>query len=597
MTTLLVSFADAAIVLAVGMAVAMCLRRGAASLRHAVLASAIACALAMPALEMLLPQIPVVRWNVGEAWSSGATLASDGFTSPFVAADATAPRPAGIHWMQWLVAVWAIGSIVMGAGLLAGFVRLRRLKARCAPATGRWREMTDELRRECGVDREVKVLQSSQPSLLITCGFIQPVIVLPSGASSWPEDRCRAVLRHELAHIRRHDATVQIAGEVLRVVQWVNPLVWLACRRLRQESEYACDDAVLDGGVEATEYATHLLDVARQLSGRHAAWLSVPAIAHPSTLERRIVAMLQGHRNRAPLGRRGWAVAVLAALGISLPVAAASLTPSADVTVIASAAPDVTLPAPRVEPPAPATPPARAVATPPPTAPRARQAKGSIAGTIVDQTGGTMPGVQVTLTNPAAGINVAMMTDASGQFEARDLPAGTYELVARGVPGFATVTNTVKLTAGASIQGSLTMPLGTLTETITVGCAGPSPVVQRRFPGNAIFPMSAGKALPVSDSQPIRVGGNVRPPKKLTDVRPSCPSAPAAETNVRLTGRIGHDGLVVDIFQVHSAGTPPPKEFVDSAIDAVRQWKFTPTLLNGQPMDVGMTVNVKFQAQ
>ena len=39
----------------------------------------------------------------------------------------------------------------------------------------------------------------------------------------------------------------------------------IACRRLRQESEYACDDAVLRAGVEATDYATHLFDVAQQV--------------------------------------------------------------------------------------------------------------------------------------------------------------------------------------------------------------------------------------------------------------------------------------------------------------------------------------------
>ena len=591
MTTLIMGLADGAIVLGIGLIVVMFLRRSSASFRHAVLASAIACALLMPVFERLLPQVPVIEWRGAESWSSGATLSSAASTSSFTAEDSSVRRRGELSWLQWFIAVWLTGALVMAGGLVAGFIRLRRLKARCTPVTGRWRELTDQLSRHCGVNGQVKLLQSSTPSLLITCGFFQPVIILPSGASSWPDDRCRAVLRHELAHIRRHDATVQIIGELLRILQWMNPLVWLACRRLRQESEYACDDAVLESGVEATEYATHLLGVARQLSGRHAAWLSAPAIAHPSTLERRIVAMLQAHRNRAPLGRRGFAFAALAAFGIGVPLAAAGFAPVAETTVISSPAPDVTLAAPDPAAPAPEARPARAAFAPTPTRRAApeRQATGSIAGTIVDQTGGTMPGVQVTLTNTAGGAPITTQTDASGQFAARDLPAGDYELVAR-LPGFATVTNRVKLAAGGNIRGSMTMPLGTLTETIEVACGEPSVMGRMRYLNNAIFPMVAAQEAP------IRVGGNVRPPRKLSDTRPACPSAPAAETIVRLTARIDVKGAVFDIVPVPPpTGGAPPQEFVDSAIAAVREWKFTPTLLNGQAMEIGTTVQITFR--
>ena len=68
----------------------------------------------------------------------------------------------------------------------------------------------------------------------------------------------RIVLRHELAHIRRGDWVVQIAGEILRTAYWFNPLVWIACARLRQESEQACDDEVLTSDVDGPDYATHL---------------------------------------------------------------------------------------------------------------------------------------------------------------------------------------------------------------------------------------------------------------------------------------------------------------------------------------------------
>ena len=147
----------------------------------------------------------------------------------------------------------------------------------------------------------------------------------------------------------------------------------------------------------------------------------------------------------------------------------------------------------------------------------------------------------------------------------------------------------MKLAAGGNIRGSLTMPLGTLSETITVACGEPSVMRRMRYLNNAIFPMVAAQELP------IRVGGNVRAPRKLSDTRPACPSAPAAETVVRLTARIDVNGAVFDVVPVPAAtGAEPPQEFIDSAIAAVREWKFTPTLLNGLAVEVGITVQVTY---
>ena len=93
--------------------------------------------------------------------------------------------------------------------------------------------------------------------------------MLPADASDWPEDRIRIVLGHELAHVRRGDWLVQMAAELVRSVYWFNPLVWIACRRLRLESEQACDDAVLKMGVEGSAYATELVDLASAFDSRH----------------------------------------------------------------------------------------------------------------------------------------------------------------------------------------------------------------------------------------------------------------------------------------------------------------------------------------
>jgi hypothetical protein len=79
-------------------------------------------------------------------------------------------------------------------------------------------------------------------------------------------------------------------------------------------------------------------------------------------------------------------------------------------------------------------------------------------------------------------------------------------------------------------------------------------------------------------------------------VRPVCPpTAPAGETVVRVTGLVDIDGRVADLSQEpHETGAAPP-DLVEAVTEAVGQWIFTPTLLNGQPVEVGFTVTVTFR--
>jgi hypothetical protein len=95
----------------------------------------------------------------------------------------------------------------------------------------------------------------------------------------------------------------------------------------------------------------------------------------------------------------------------------------------------------------------------------------------------------------------------------------------------------------------------------------------------------------------VRVGGNVRAPRKIKDVKPGCPAIPSPDTAtiVNVFGRIGVDGFVNDVTRLPAGpGAVPPAELVESAFDAVRQWEFTPALLNGQEVEVSLTVQVAF---
>jgi beta-lactamase regulating signal transducer with metallopeptidase domain len=92
---------------------------------------------------------------------------------------------------------------------------------------------------------------------------------------------------------------LQLCGELARSLYWFHPLAWMAARKLRQESERACDDAVLNCGVDARDYAGQLLDLARTLENADRSWSAGLAIARLSTLERRFIAMLNPSINRA----------------------------------------------------------------------------------------------------------------------------------------------------------------------------------------------------------------------------------------------------------------------------------------------------------
>lgn len=124
----------------------------------------------------------------------------------------------------------------------------------------------------------------------------------------------------------------------------------------------------------------------------------------------------------------------------------------------------------------------------------------------------------------------------------------------------------------------ITLQIGDLHETIHVSATRVAP----------------GPAAPAGTAQAVRIGGNVRPPRKEVDVRPLYPEAMRAagrEGVVPIEAIIRRDGTVGSV-RVLSAQAHP--DFAVAAVDAVRQWRFSPTLLNGQPVEVVVNVSITF---
>jgi hypothetical protein len=183
--------------------------------------------------------------------------------------------------------------------------------------------LAEDVRRSLGIRRPVRLLQNRSVPYLGTWGIVAPRVLLPADAESWPDDRVRMVLGHELAHIKRHDWMVQVLADAARAIYWFNPIFWLASNRLRRESEHACDDAVVRMGIANTEYAEELLKMTRALRSEGRNPSPILSMAQPSQLEQRLVALLNPSLNR--LAATPWAVIVVSAAAIALTAPLASV--------------------------------------------------------------------------------------------------------------------------------------------------------------------------------------------------------------------------------------------------------------------------------
>jgi hypothetical protein len=139
-----------------------------------------------------------------------------------------------------------------------------------------------------GITKKVQVLGNSHCIAPFTCFLLKPVILLPARAVTWPEDRLRVILLHELAHIKRRDFVSRVVARFLCAFFWFIPAVWISYHRMQIEEEKACDASVIRNGVRAPDYATHIIDIARSTRGMVLSFMLQLFFGHHSTLEPRI---------------------------------------------------------------------------------------------------------------------------------------------------------------------------------------------------------------------------------------------------------------------------------------------------------------------
>ncbi len=222
----------------------------------------------------------------------------------------------------FLIGLWLLGFAYVFGRFVYGLTRAYGLaQSGEPPAESRLSQMARQIGAQLGLRREPSLRQCDAAVSPMTWGVWRPVVLLPEEAQTWSDERLRMTLTHELAHVARRDFWALPLVQFLCAVYWFNPLIWVSRRALVREREQACDDWVIALGAKASDYADHLLDMARRLQTRSALQPVALSMSRISELEGRLLAILRAGRRRVRLP--GAAALLMAAftLGVSLPLA------------------------------------------------------------------------------------------------------------------------------------------------------------------------------------------------------------------------------------------------------------------------------------
>jgi beta-lactamase regulating signal transducer with metallopeptidase domain/HEAT repeat protein len=346
--------AKATVILLVALGITLAMQRASAGARHLVWLVTLVALLLVPALMAwapipvrILPATAKSTTGVGQSNAAGISTNPGGQLDDSRAI--TAPTPSKnelqsspsigaeissspiLSGLSIILLVWAAVVLAIAASLGYAALVVRRIVNRARPLDSEnWLTPLWEVSDRLSLEEPPRLLRSEDANMPFACGVFNATIVLPAECDSWSLDRRRAVLLHELAHVRRHDLVGHTLGRLACAVYWFHPLVWTAAKQLRSESERACDDLALACGARATDYAEHLLDIVTSV--RRDATPSVAlAMARRKEFEGRMLAILDPElRHSGPTRRQSAALIGSLAL-ISIVVGAAAPSPRSPV--------------------------------------------------------------------------------------------------------------------------------------------------------------------------------------------------------------------------------------------------------------------------
>ncbi len=201
------------------------------------------------------------------------------------------PPPPTLNFAAWLLIISAFTSAGLLVWLLARWWHITR-QVRRAEISERLTVLTCDVKRQAGMRFKSPLVKLTAKTLSpAVCGLFRSTILIPQSlAAEFSDEQMRAVLLHELIHLRRRDVWLNFLQSLLQIVYWWHPLVWVANARIRHVREEAVDDAVmLSLGGSAEIYAPTLLEVAKLALNRPLASLGLVGILESrSALRQRI---------------------------------------------------------------------------------------------------------------------------------------------------------------------------------------------------------------------------------------------------------------------------------------------------------------------
>ena len=620
------------ILTAAGLTAMRILRLEPAAVRYLFLRVMLILCLALPFVQPRLRHVTPVPGREAAASDLTATAVRAAEPQPFAAALPVSLPGAALT-------IIAAGALLRVCWIGAGFFRLRGLR-RAGEAATSLDDYDDLTRIVTGAATVRFVPNLGQP---LTFGFRTPVILLPHSLREQAPSIQRAVIAHELWHVRRRDWFWTVCEELLRSAFWFNPAVWLLLSRIQSAREEVVDELSILTTGSRRSYADALL-----LFADNARWFGVTAFARRRHLVHRLVLI---SKEAVMSARRvvATAAAVAAfALGAgwysvqAFPMREAQGSTSTRIKALPGPlerqARDVT----------PENPVPRRSYQVPPDDPFANDADSFAVVTLrltLDAAG------QVAEYRPTE----VMLRERSGRVSrfsngsrAEDRIAWVQLGSSRQAPEDTgrLVSTLVSSAARAVEQWQYAPPYQaplSFDATVTFGNVPPPPPPPPPPPARAgamppppppppapatsarpgrIGPppppappaaTSARPGLPPPPPPPpppgsgtsvqdpsfadgaLRVGGQIKPPTKIKNVNPVYPPdalAQKVEGVVILEARIEADGTVSRTRVLRSI-----QMLDEAAQEAVSRWEFTPTLLNGQPIPLLMTVTVNFTLQ
>ena len=164
--------------------------------------------------------------------------------------------------MDWIILFWFAGMMSFVIRLVFGFGMLSRLRRTSEHLSSIWMDRFENILKDYNINRPVLIGNSALIDSPLTFGFLKPIILLPMGLiNALTVAEVEAVIRHELAHIARHDFIFKMIQSSVESLFYYSPGTWWLSKMINIDREQCCDDYALYTGSSKESYVKALYKV------------------------------------------------------------------------------------------------------------------------------------------------------------------------------------------------------------------------------------------------------------------------------------------------------------------------------------------------